>query len=51
MHGWIFRRRAESSLFASSSLVGTSASDVALVIIVLNIRKGVVFTIKWLARQ
>jgi hypothetical protein len=41
---------AESSSFASSSLVGTSASDVVLVNIVLNIRRGVVFAIKWLSR-
>jgi hypothetical protein len=34
--------------FTLSSLDGTSASDVAHVIIVLNIRKRVVFTIKWL---
>jgi hypothetical protein len=36
--------------FALSSPVGTLASDVALVIIVLNIREGVVFAINWSAR-
>jgi hypothetical protein len=40
-------RPAESYPYASSSLVGTLASDLALLIIVHIIRRGVVFTIKW----
>jgi hypothetical protein len=38
-------------LFASSSLVGTWASDVVLVFIIHNIRRGVVFAIKWSPRR
>jgi hypothetical protein len=36
--------------FALSSPDGTTASDVALVTIVPNIREGVVFAIKWSPR-
>jgi hypothetical protein len=42
----VILRLVESPPFASSSLIGTSASDIALVLIVHNIRRGVVFTIK-----
>jgi hypothetical protein len=41
-------RTAELPPFASSSLIRTSASDIALVLIIHNISWGFIFAIKWL---
>jgi uncharacterized membrane protein len=40
----------ESSSFAAFSLTGSSASDVALVIIILTSGRGFIFALKWLPR-